>query len=342
MVAGTRTLKDWKLASDLSTRTARFDRWHDKRASTWDSKVYSGLGDSGPVVRSILSPQMKNRTGEVLPWHEELIRSTFTSLPKTVKDEVGLDQLEASFARMQIPIDNATFTRYACELLPFGADCVSLQEFTAFHKAVWANQPASVRRYAGDPLATGDIVAYSGSASNRRLLRSSSVPSGASLQELRANEGMLRSAFKRYERSPGYLERAQLPALFQDLGLDLGINSDLGLKGSSRLNSFLNAQFSKSDFEGKDQISFHDVVEIQNKYITTLESEKHLRNSQSIVNSTFNTDSFVKRSTESGMSNRPPSAVKREAALSEKAAMVSEFAKLVAEAREGDRSISSD
>jgi hypothetical protein len=265
-----------------------------------------------------------------LSWHEELIRNVFSSLSKTVRDEVGLDQLEASFAKMQIPIDEATFTRYACELLPRGADCVNYQEFLAFHKAVWANQPASVRRYAGDPSAVGSD-AFTGSVANRRLLRSSSVPSGGSLRELRSNEGVLRSAFKRYEQSPGYLDRGQLPALFQDVGLDLGINTDVDKVGSTRLHSFLNSEFKRN--EADDKVSLHDVVEMQNKYIAALEGEKRDRKSQSIVYPNYSTDVLIRQSMESALTSRPPSAVKREAALQEKVAMVGEFSNRVADAR---------
>lgn len=339
VVAGTRLLKDWQLAADLGTRTKRYDRWHEKRVSTWDTNVYRGVSTKGPVVRSTLSnwnqaarkpDSLSDLTGQ--SWHEELVGMTFASLPKTVVGEVGLDQLEASFARMQIPIDGAAFTRYACDLLPFGSDCVNFEEFSSFHKAVWANQPASVRRFAGDPSATGGSEAYTGSVGNRRLLRSSSVPSGASLRELKDNEGMLRSAFKRYEQSPGYLERGQLPALFQDVGLDLGINSDLGVPGSNRLHMFLTSQCNPSDLEGKDKVSFHDVVEMQNKYITTLEGEKGQRKTDSIVYPTFNTDKFIKQSMSSALISRPPSAVVREAALQEKVAMVGAYSKCVSQA----------
>lgn len=331
-MAGTRLLKDWQLAADLGTRAARYDRWHDKRVATWDSNVYCGVSSMGPVVRSSLFTQVADGKSASLSWHEELVKSTFDALPKTVKGEVGLDQLDASFTTMQIPIDGATFTRYACELLPLGADCVNYQEFTAFHQAVWANQPASVRRYAGDPSSRGSD-AYTGSLGNRRLLRSSSVPSGASLRELRANEEMLRSAFKRYERSPGYLDRGELPAFFQDVGLDLGINSDLGLAGSNRLQVFLNSQFNRSDVEGKDKVSLHDVVEMQNKYIATLERDKRDRTADKIIFQTLNTDAFVRQSMDTALVSRPPSAVKREACLQQKVAMVGEFASLVAEAR---------
>lgn len=336
MLAGTRILKDWKLAANLGKRTARFDRWHDKRISTWDSNVYQGVSSAGPVVRSTLYTQVGNRKTESLSWHEELIKHTFSQLSKTDKGEVGLDQLETSFAMMQIPIDGATFALYACELLPSGRDCLNFEEFTAFHKAVWANQPASVRRFAGDPSATGGSDAYMGSVANRRLLRSSSVPSGASLRELRDNEGMLRSAFKRYEQAPGYLERGQLPAFFRDVGLDLGINTDLGLSGSNRLHMFLNSQCNPSDLEGKDQVSLHDVVEMQNKYIATLEAERGQRQSQSIVYPTFSADAFIKQSMKSAMVSRPSSAVQREAALLEKVAMISEFSNRVAEVRSRD------
>jgi len=334
VLAGTRILKDWKLAANLGQRTARFDRWHDKRISTWDSNVYRGVNSAGPVVRSTLYAQVGNRKPESLTWHEELIKHTFSQLSKPDKGEVGLDQLEASFAMMQIPIDGATFALYACELLPSGRDCLNFEEFAAFHKAVWANQPASVRRFAGDPSATGGADAYMGSVANRRLLRSSSVPSGASLRELRDNEGMLRSAFKRYEQAPGYLERGQLPALFRDVGLDLGINTDLGLSGSNRLHMFLDSQFKRSDLEGKDQVSLHDVVEMQNKYIATLEGGQ--RHSESIVYPTFSTDAFIKQSMKSAMVSRPSSAVQREAALLEKVAMISEFSNRVAEVRGRD------
>jgi hypothetical protein len=263
-------------------------------------------------------------------WHEELVKYHFSALSKTDKGEVGVDQLEASFAKMQIPIDGATFTRYACELLPRGTDCVNFEEFAAFHKAVWANQPASVRRFAGDPSATGS-GAYTGSVANRRLLRSSSVPSGASLKELRDNESMLRSVFKRYERSPGFVERAELPAFFQDVGLDLGINTGMGVPGSNRLHQFINTEFNQSGIEGKDKLSLHEVVEMQNKYIATLEGEKAERKSESIVFPTFSTDRFIKDSMESALRSRPSTAVKREAALQEKVAMINEFSNKLSE-----------
>jgi hypothetical protein len=318
-------LKDWQLASDLKTRSNRYDRWHDKRVSTFDFDIYRGVSSSGPVVRSKLLNKVVERKPEALSWHQELVEKTFASLEKTVFGEVGLDQLEASFAAMQIPIDEATFTRYACELLRPGTDCVNFAEFCNFHKVVWANQPASVRRFAGDPSTTGGIGMYKGNEANRRLLRSSSVPSGASLRELRDNEGMLRSAFRRHEQSPGYLERGRLPALFHDLGLDLGINTDVGMTGSTRLHAFLTAQFNNGELESKDTYSIHDVVEMQNKYIATLEGEKQQRSAHSIAYPTFSTDSFVKQSMETALVSRPQNEVLREAALQKKVATVSQF-----------------
>lgn len=324
VLAGTRTLKDWQLASNLDSRTVRFDRWHDKRVAAFDRSVYSGTGIDGPVVRSCISTE--GSSAALSTWHEDLIKMTFSSLPKASEEEVGLDQLEASFAKMRIPIDEATFTRYAADVLPPGADCVNLQEFTAFHRAVWANQPTSVRRYAGDPASTGGDV-FTGSTANRRLLRSSSVPSGASLKELRNNEGVLRSAFKRYEHSPGFLERGQIPALFHDVGLDLGVNTDIGMLGSTRLHNYLNAQFASG--RNPDKVSIHDVVEMQNGFIASLESDKLARTSKSIMHPNFKPDKLIKQSMEAALVSRPSSAVQREAQLQSKVAMVGEFSRLL-------------
>jgi len=332
VVAGTRTLKDWQLASDLGNRAKRFDKWHDKRVAMWNTDVYQGVSSSGPLVRSTVGIPSTDSKAASAAWHEELINFAFSTLSKTAAGEVGIDQLEASFVSMNIPIDGATFARYASELLPSGSDCVNYDEFKAFHKCVWANQAASVRRFAGDPTSTSMVddskrTVYTGSEANKRLLRSSSVPSGGSLRELRDNEGILRSAFKRYERTPGYVDRGQLPAFFQDVGLDLGINSDLGLQGSSRLNLFLNSEFNRSDVDGTDKVSLHELVEMQNKYITTLEGAQDGRQSQSEVYPTFSSDAFVKESMDAALASRPPSAVKRDAALQEKVAMVGEFNK---------------
>jgi hypothetical protein len=222
---------------------------------------------------------------------------------------------------MQIPIDEATFTRYACELLPEGTDYVTYKEFLAFHKAVWANQPASVRRFAGDPSAKGESP-FQGSASVKRLMRSASVPSGASLRELRDNEDMLRSAFRRYERPPGYLDRRELPSFFADIGLDLGVASELGLQGSTRLNTFLTSQV------GQDRVSLHDLVEIQNKYIAKLEVEKFNRKPESIMNLKADGASF-KLSKEVPVTAQSLVALKREAQLQRKVEMCGQFRDLV-------------
>jgi hypothetical protein len=318
VLAGTRTLKDWELASDLGQRATRFDRRHQRRAAAWGSEHYGGVSNAGPVVRSPIFTQGPDQQSSE-SWHEALVNRTFQSLKMTPTGEVGIDQLEASFAQMKVPIDAATFTRYACELLPAGTDSVSSKEFLAFHKAVWANQPASVRRYAGDPSSSGEGGPFQGATSVCRLMRSSSVPSGASLRELRDNEDMLRSAFRRYEQSPGFLDRRELPGFFQDVGLDLGINSELGHQGSSRLNVFLNSQVSQ------DQIGLHDLVELQNKYIATLETAKPNRKPQDIVNVEVDYDSYMKQS----VARRPSSALKRQAQLQEKVDMVDKFRDLV-------------
>lgn len=331
VVAGTRTLKDWRLAADLQKRSDRFDRWHEKRSAAWASDQYGGVSTAGPVVRSSLFKEVVDSQQASLTWHEDLVKNTFAKLKSTVKGEVGLDQLETSFAMMQIPIDASTFTRYACELLPAGTDSVNYQEFLAFHKAVWTNQSAAVRRFAGDPTATGSD-AYTGSAACRRMMRSSSVPSGGSLRELRDNEGMLRSAFKRYEQSPGYLSRGELPALFQDVGLDLGIATDVGLPGSNRLHKFLNSQLSEADVEGQDKVSLHELIEIQNKYIAALEGEKGDRRPENVVAPGLKHDAQLREAMASALVSRPPSAVTREVALEDKVALVGEFRALVAEA----------
>jgi len=284
------------------------------------------MGSAGPVVRSAVFEQSP-AVLETSRWHEELVKQTFDALSKTCTGEVGLDQLESSFAMMKIPLDEATFCYYAAKLLPRGTDCLTASEFMDFHKVVWLNQPANVRRYAGDPALRGGCV-FPGSAGTRRLSRSSSVPSGASLRELRSNEEMLRSAFKRYESSPGHLHRSELPALFHDVGLDLGVDNDLGLKGSNRLHKFLASELECSNRQDQDALSIHEVVEMQNKYIATLEEVKADRKPQNFLSAStsFQPDDIVKQYMEISNRSRPSTAVKRQAALEEKVAIVDEFA----------------
>lgn len=296
MLAGTRTLKDWALASDLEKRADRFSRWHEKRSAPWATQHYSGVSEAGPVVRTPIFTRASDEDKSAA-WHEQVVKGAFDSLSTSPAGEIGIDQLESSFKQIKIPIDEATFARYAAELLPQGADSVNYQEFLAFHKAVWANQPASVRRFAGDPSTTGEQAPFQGSdsvKSIKQMMRSSSVPSGASLQELRDNEYMLRSAFKRYEKSPGYVERGELPALFQDVGLDLGINSELGLTGSFRLNNFLNAQE-----KAQDKVALHDLVELQNRYIATLEEAKSDRTPRKVLNVSTDYEAVIRKAKES-------------------------------------------
>merc|ERR1711924_434122 len=141
--------------------------------------------------------------------------------------------------------------------------------------------------------------------------------SGASLQELRSNEKTLRTAFKRYEVLPGFLLRKDLPALFRDVGLELGVDDDLGLTGSNRLHMFVTSEL-KDTTSNEELISIHRVIELQNKYITTLEEAK------------AQCKPLDKDIASKGGIKRPSSAMRRQAALEQKVAIVDEFAAALA------------
>jgi len=263
-------MKDWELARNIEKRAERVQLKLDKRFGKWGKEYYGPVAESGPFVRTPLFKQVESRP-DTSAWHKRRVMAVFNELDEHDCDEVGIDQLEGSFSQLQVPIDSQTFTLYAAKLLPVNTDYVSREEFLKFHQVVWDNQPASVRRFAGDPSVVGDLE---GSAPILKpMQRSSSAPTmGASLKEVRDNERMVRTAFKRYQSKPGFLPRKQLPALFQDIGLDPGIATDLGFAGSSKLNTFLSNQLNKPDVdEGVNEVSVHDFIEVQNRYIAKLE-----------------------------------------------------------------------
>lgn len=264
-------MKEWELARDINKRAERIQLKMNKRFASWSTEYYGPVAESGPLVRTPLFEGVELMP-DSLAWHKRRVMGVFNELDVTETEEVGIDQLEESFSRLQVPIDSQTFTLYASMLLPVGTDYVSREEFLRFHQVVWANQPASVRRFAGDPCFAGGTE--SPAMLKKPMARSSSMPTmGASLKEIRDNESRLRTAFKRYESNPGFLSRKHLPAVFQDIGLDPGISTDLGFRGSNRLNTFLTKQLKKPDVdEGINTISVHDVIEIQNRYIAQLES----------------------------------------------------------------------
>lgn len=248
MMTGTssKLSKDWDLSRDLAGREQHLARHRTRRKSSKDGVHYMGASPEGPFVRG---PRFEpvDASADIWSWHENRAKSVFAQLDIKQCGEISLDALQDSFSVMKVPIDEDMFAKYCNELLPAGAVAVSFQQFLDFHKAVWSNQPAPVRRRAGCAQAVADPGA------------------GVTVRDLRDLEGQLRRAYRNHSNE--YYEPLriqQLPAVFKDLGLDTGSLPEVESQARKLFN------VSDSDTDGK--LSFHEFVEFQNRYVASLET----------------------------------------------------------------------
>eukprot|EP00931_Biecheleriopsis_adriatica_P031418 TRINITY_DN18430_c0_g1_i2.p1 TRINITY_DN18430_c0_g1~~TRINITY_DN18430_c0_g1_i2.p1 ORF type:complete len:775 (+),score=154.93 TRINITY_DN18430_c0_g1_i2:30-2354(+) len=263
--SGTRVLKDWERAANLQQRQSRFE----KRRQRWSDSLEKITTDI-PVARGLpvdANEKGRSRTS-TSSWHDAHIQELFKEMDVTGCGILGIDQLHQSFMKLQIPMDDATFAQYASRLLPRHAEFVDRTQFLDFHKQVWGNQPVSIRQCAGDP----DTLGFFTCSTSPRLRRSHSMPFSLGLKDLRTSETMLRSAYSRHSEShsssssklPGCLMRKQLPALFQEVGLDS--------PAVPRLRSFLDKEFT-GYAHTEDTVTIHDAVALHNRYVAELGKE---------------------------------------------------------------------
>lgn len=270
-MTGTRLSKDWANARDLNGRGQRLATQRLRRKSSKDGAHYMGVSPDGPFVRGPRSEALQD-TPESLSWHEQRVKDIYKSLDHKTIGSVGLEQLQESFQLLGVPLDADMFAKYCGALLNAYATSVSSQQFIDFHKAVWANQPAAVRHRAGCPRAfigsaAAEAAATDGAAPVERGIGSwdltASLPS---LKDVKDTEGQLRRVFRKYaSAASGRLEFQKLPLVLKDLGLDAP--KDIG-----EAESQARALFNVADSDNGGTLSFHELVEFQNRYVASLEA----------------------------------------------------------------------
>lgn len=302
-IKGTRTLRDWEGAADLTSRQKRLAGM--KRHTSWSGRVKPEPLARGPRFEAIESrPETAN-------WHEEKVRRVFASIDFGNRGEVRIDQLQDSFARIPLHMDEETFLKYAELLLPPDAENVTFDQFMAFHKAVWSNQPAAIRRHAGasferdgqglgatsEKEAAGEELPVDAAASPEgdlpvspgagfptspggnkirerlptspnaglSLHKSSSVPSVVGSRDIYKTESEVRKAYALHTNGPyGRLDHQELQALILDLGLDTSIINVVEASVKKR-------GLGRGLSEGFRPLTFHEFIEFQNRYIASQE-----------------------------------------------------------------------
>lgn len=254
--------KDKQMAMDVTERLRRVEERRARRAPTWSS----GLGQvpaAGPIARGPLLEGLAQRTADER--HAQRVHEVFTELDRAGLGEVGLSELRASFLMLHIAMDERTFDRYVGALLPLHCDAVSREDFTRFHQAVWANQPGAVKRMSGIYLS-----AVSDDGDRPRVTKSAS--SGCLVQEARQNEDTVRVAFSTYNQGRGYVARREMPGLVQGLGFDPELAR--GVRDMRRIGGFSGWQVAKADAVDDGQVSFHEFVDYQNRFISMVEASR--------------------------------------------------------------------
>lgn len=290
MLTGTRTTKDWDNARDLKGRGDRLMTHKTRRKSSKDGAHYIGASIEGPFVRGPRREPLE-APAEHLSWHEQCVKNIFANLDSKGLGYVSFEKLQESFEMMRVPLDDEVFEQYALPLRETGTGAVSAQQFLDFHKAVWSNQPAAVRHNAGCPRAFGrsaaevdaverpsssqskgskeDNTGLASSASGTAL--KSSFPSGialpdVSVRDVRDVEGQLRRTYRMHAspKAPYLLPFDKLPDLLKDLGMANGMLMDVEAQARRLFNT--------ADADNDGQLSFHEFVEFQNRYLASLET----------------------------------------------------------------------
>ncbi|CAE7767595.1 rvb2 [Symbiodinium pilosum] len=208
--------EDRLAAQDLARRTDRLEALKARRRPS----VLTAAVESSAAPPLVRAPRRLSTSSRVKPmpsgkseeWHKTKVHDVFKELDSKDLGEVSVQDLQVSFAKMNMALDNETFAKYKSQILPKGCDSVSLESFVKFHQAVWDNQPPSVRRFAGCPEAGGDstgslhvgLSPLSKSKGSLRQLPSMKLPgpSKGLFKEALENEDALRAAFYRYRQAP--------------------------------------------------------------------------------------------------------------------------------------------
>jgi hypothetical protein len=273
MMTGTRLIKDWDNARDIKARKQLLAIHRTRRKSSKDGVHYTGASSEGPYVRGPRAESI-DETPESASWHEDAVTRLYKSLDVKGVGFISLEKLQESFETLMMPIDKETFAKYRSELLP-NSNCVDFEAFVAFHKAVWANQPAAVRARAGcsGAFVGGAAVTLPGpgdvSPTNGALQRIVMAPPGLpGLKDVKDLEGQLRRVFRKHASlETGRMEFQKLPDVLKDLGLDFA-------KSLGEVESEARSLFNVADADHNGTLSFHEFVEFQNRYVASLETHR--------------------------------------------------------------------
>ncbi|CAE7887010.1 rvb2 [Symbiodinium microadriaticum] len=278
--------KDRLAAQDLARRTDRLEALKARRRpSALTAAIESAAGP--PLVRAprrlSTSSRAKPRpSGKSEEWHKSRVHALFKELDPQDLGEVSVDDLQASFAKMNMALDDETFAKYKSQILPKGGDSVALEAFLKFHQAVWDNQPPSVRRFAGCPEAGGDSTGSlhvglsplsKSKQGSMRKLPSLKLPgpSQGLYKEALENEDALRAAFYRYTNGQLYLSRSQMPSVLKDLGITLPSAQSTQLD-KDFFSTFCDHEFDSADENKDGKVSFQECVAYQNRYLSMMQA----------------------------------------------------------------------
>lgn len=303
-------MKDWRYARDPDHRNGRLEARRQSRIDTIAQKHGFHRGSAqltesrshGTLVRRPLchnhdffdghEHEHRHAFGDV---QEKRCREIFKDLDPHGRTTLNIAQIECSFAMMRINIDVQTFQAYVDTVLPLVGDPHGLHVdgFVEFHRRVWNNQPLAVRRSGHGQLAHAKIkttipkdnaIVPSSTANGKpkNSLRGHPTQtdkrhgprmhasSHTGLHEIKSSNSMARRAFDKYDLDHcGFVDACLLPDVFADLGLDHGQPGD-----PEEVQAFLDQHFCHGD-SGK-RVSFHDFVQYQNKYISSIETLKGL------------------------------------------------------------------
>lgn len=224
--------------------------------------------------RVALASKVKGRADQD-DWFMKQVQSVFNEFDQKGTGKVSLEQLKRSLISLNIRVDDKMFAQYLDNVMPagVGASGVGIDQFLAFHQAVWANQPAAVRRFLGAPVANEPTYPKSFLATKWKdegievsgLDVVDDMAPGSGLREAGENERVLRRAFERYCERDGRLRRDALGHLDRMIAIlkDLGLEVDIGNLAAADI---MRAAGGQSPY-----VSFHDFAECHNKIVLLLE-----------------------------------------------------------------------
>lgn len=256
ILTGTRLSKDWESARNLPGQRERLVFHRNRQPSSKDGAHYGGASPAGPFVRGPKRPESATQPqpGLDASWssYEQRATSVFKKLDLNGTGLVSLDKLQESFEMMDVPIDEDTFSMYLTDYLKRDAG-LDFQQFIELHKAVWKNQPSTVRsRWNTEAPRPGRPVPVE--------------KSSPGLRHVQDAEGQLRRVYRKYAPLDGYLPVDDLPSVLADLGLSSrAVALNAAPSEARRL-------FRAADLEGDGALSFHEFVEFQNRYVASLEN----------------------------------------------------------------------